>query len=82
MMSVNLREGKVYLNDELKRNVADQRPYEEWVAKAITPLQRMSFKDDITGYINRFVNDPVVKKKALDITIANTKPIGKSVLLF
>ena len=43
MLSVNLNEGKMYLNDELKAGVAASQPYAEWVKKAVVPLDRKPF---------------------------------------
>ena len=77
MMSVNLKEGKVYLNDELKKNVAQERPYVKWVAEAITPLVRESFKKDVAGYADRFVTDPAVKKAAYAMTEKDTQPVAE-----
>ena len=77
MMSVNLKEGKVYLNDELKKTVADQRPYVEWAANAITPLTRSSFKNDVAGYVERFVADPVHKAAAHAMTAKDTQPVAE-----
>jgi glutamate synthase (ferredoxin) len=44
MLSVDLRSGKVALNDEIKKKVASARPYAEWTKKSIIPLERTSFK--------------------------------------
>jgi glutamate synthase (ferredoxin) len=76
MMSVNLKNGKILLNDELKRSVASERPYEQWVASAIQPLARSSFKDDVAGYANRFVTSPEAKAAALLLTAKDPKPVA------
>jgi glutamate synthase (ferredoxin) len=76
MLSVNLKEGKVTLNDELKSQVAGQRPYQEWVKKAITPLARHSFSSDVAGYASRFVTDPTAKASALLMTANDVKPVA------
>lgn len=77
MMSVNLKEGKVYLNDELKKNVASQRPYVKWAADAISPLARQSFKNDVAGYADRFVTVDSVKKAAHALREKDTQPVSE-----
>lgn len=77
MMSVNLKEGKVYLNDELKKTVAEQRPYIKWAGDAITPLVRESFKNDVAGYVSRYVSDPAAKSAALALTAKDTVPVAE-----
>lgn len=54
MLSVNLKEGKLYLNDAIKEAVAAKKPYENWVTKTVKPLQRMSFDKDIERYIKDY----------------------------
>lgn len=38
MLSVNLNNGKLSLNDDIKRNVAAMRPYDQWVKESIIDL--------------------------------------------
>lgn len=76
MMSVNLKDGKILLNDELKRTVASERPYEKWVASAIQPLARSSFKDDVAGYADRFVVSAEAKAAALLLTAKDNQPVA------
>ena len=77
MLSVNLKEGKLYLNDELKRSVASARPYVDWASKAIVKLPRSSFKGDVAAFADRYVKDATVKAAALVLTEKDYQPVAE-----
>jgi len=64
MLSVNLREKKLYLNEELKQLVAARRPYRQWVRSSIQALAGRSFNEELISFANSFIPDPVARSKA------------------
>ena len=44
MLAVNVKEGKLYLNDEVKQTVVDKKPYAQLLKKSVTPIAKGSFK--------------------------------------
>jgi len=44
MLSVNIKEGKLYLNDEIKETVVKKRPYSKLVNESIVKLKKGSYK--------------------------------------
>jgi hypothetical protein len=53
MLSVNLRQGKLYLNDEIKRSVVAKKPYAALVDKSIVPLKKCSYRSGETPLQSR-----------------------------
>lgn len=55
MLSVNLNEGILRLNDEIKFNIASKRPYNLWIEKSIADLKRLpTFNRDIEIFTNNY----------------------------
>jgi hypothetical protein len=54
MLSVNLKEGRLYLNDAVKQAVASKKPYEQWAEQTVIPLVRQSFSKEIENYAEKF----------------------------
>lgn len=48
MLSVDLNEGKLLLNDAVKHSVASQRPYKKLVEKSVLPLKRLPFQAGVS----------------------------------
>ena len=44
MLAVNVKEGKLYLNDEVKQAVVDKKPYIQLLKNSVTPIAKGSFK--------------------------------------
>ena len=44
MLAVNIKEGKLYLNDEVKQAVVSKRPYEKLLKDSVLKLAKGSFK--------------------------------------
>lgn len=44
MLSVDLKDGKLFLNNEIKSTVASKQPYAKWVDGSIIQLKKGSFK--------------------------------------
>ena len=44
MLAVNVKEGKLYLNDEVKQTVVDKKPYAQLLKSSVTPIAKGSFK--------------------------------------
>ena len=44
MLAVNVKEGKLYLNDEVKQAVVDKKPYIQLLKNSVTPITKGSFK--------------------------------------
>ena len=44
MLAVNVKEGKLYLNDEVKQTVVDKKPYAQLLKNSVTPIAKGSFK--------------------------------------
>jgi glutamate synthase (ferredoxin) len=77
MLSVNLKEGKLYLNDAIKKAVSTKKPYETWVSKIVKPLTRMSFDKDIERYINTYGGEVPSEKTGVVGEADNQKLITK-----
>jgi hypothetical protein len=43
MLSVNLRNGQLNLNNDLKSNIAKLQPYNEWIEKSVISQEREPF---------------------------------------
>lgn len=54
MLSVHLDEGKLYLNDQLKKEVASSKPYGEWVEKVIFNIPRKPFTKEIETFVQTY----------------------------
>lgn len=77
MLSVNLNEGKLKLNDEIKGNVASKRPYKDWLQTSLVKLSTGSYSNEVNKYINSFVKD---KEKALSVLYTQeVQPIAVNV---
>ena len=44
MLAVNVKEGKLYLNDEVKQAVVSKKPYAQLLKSSVTPIVKGSFK--------------------------------------
>ena len=64
MLSVNLREKKLYLNEELKQQVAARKPYRQWVRSSIKVLAGQSFSEELVSFAQSFIPDPEARARA------------------
>ncbi len=55
MLLIDLEEGRIVEDDEIKRKLADAEPYEEWLKEAQFKLEELS---DLTGEQPVIANDP------------------------
>ena len=60
MMSVDLREGKLYLNDEIKSRVSAKHPYASYIEQSTTLLPKQPFSAEMSQYKSRYV--PIIKE--------------------
>lgn len=65
MIAVNLPEGKLRFNDELKREVAKRNPYKKWIENSIIDLQPQPFYEEVRSFASEYISDPVVKEASI-----------------
>ena len=65
MMMVDLKTGKLDLNDDLKSRVAKRLPYEKLIESSIKDLPSKPFYKEVKDFVNAFVSDEGVKSLAL-----------------
>lgn len=81
MLSVKLREGKLYLNDELKKSVASQKPYKQWVKTSIQSQPKKSFKPELISFVQNYIPDPIARSEAVAKIelLSDTSPLASEV---
>ena len=67
MLTVDLKKGAFLLNDELKDNIAQQRPYGEWLGSSVHLLPSAGFAKEVDVFIDNNIADPLLQKAALAI---------------
>ena len=77
MVSVDLKQKKLILNDELKSSVAKRRPYADWVKTSIVHLEPKPNDQDVTSFVHKYVEGDL-KKEALAVANnkASTQPVA------
>lgn len=65
MISVDLREGKIGLNDEVKNKVAKKMPYQKWMKDSLIEFEAKPFKGEVKNFAEAFVADPGARTLAI-----------------
>jgi len=65
MLSVDLKSGVFSLNDDIKKRVAEMRPYKKWLADSVTDVPTLPFYGEVRRFVNSYVKEPSVKALAL-----------------
>ena len=79
MLAVNLKDGKLYLNDELKTRVAEKHDYESWVRETTSSLKHQPFVAEMSTYKERYI--PLLKENTPEETVAAEPPAPYASLL-
>lgn len=65
MISVDLKAGKFSLNDDVKKRMAQKKPYAKWLADSVVVLPAKPFYKEVVDFANTFVTDPGVRSLAI-----------------
>merc|ERR1711871_1523737 len=65
MISVDLREGKIGLNDEVKNKVAKKNPHQKWLKDSLVDADMKPFTGEVKNFAESFVADPGARTLAI-----------------
>lgn len=78
MIAVDLKQGKLMLNDEVKMSNAKKSPYGEWNKRSIVHLKDEPFDQDAASFVHKYITDDAEKTSALEVVSnkVSTMPVA------